>query len=947
MFKNMGLAGKIGFGFFLLILIAGILGGLAVFNMSRVEGQATILATESIPEVKVANNVERYSLNTMYEMRGYALTGDEKYHEAATQKLDEVKKYLTDAKALGASSPRLAELKHAAEKAETEALKYEGLAKTTSELLKAIEEDRAKLNEDAQEYMKACAEFLEGQNEHMKAEITGEALADAGAASAEAGHAAAPNAEAGHAETGRAEAPNAEAGHAEAPTAEVMPLACAAAEPVLKTLQDGNARYVGEKMLFPDISQQRRAETTAGQHPIVTMVSCSDSRVPVEAIFDQGIGTIFVVRVAGNISGPDELGSVEYGVGHLETPLLVVLGHSKCGAVTAAATGASVHGHIKPLIDAINPVVESVKAANAGIAGEDLVKAAITENIWYTIETMLTKSAELQARVKEGKVKVVGAMYHVDNGQVDWLGTHPKEGAILAKPAVQHHDTPHAAPSAQGQMADADKLLERLQKITIVNDIMDLGNATRIGVWKAQALRDPKLAAEVMPNFAQMDAKFDALKPITHLEADLKRIEDTRAAAHAYKSALEELLVNWSKLEEVNQQRGEVAAAVLSEAETTARNGMESATGVADTAVASLSLASTIMLVGMALAIAIAILLAVLITRSITKPVNIVISSLSQGAEQVQAASDQVAQSSQAMAEGASEQASSLEETSASLEEMASMTRQNAGNANQANGVAGEARASAEKGREAMLRMSNAINQIKNSSDETAKIIKTIDEIAFQTNLLALNAAVEAARAGDAGKGFAVVAEEVRNLAQRSATAAKNTSALIEGAQKNADNGVAVTAEVAQILDEIATAAHKVTQLVSEVSEATNEQAQGIDQVNTAVAQMDKVTQSNAANSEEAASASEELSAQARELNDMVLALTAIVGGAGSKRNAVHDTHVDRGSAIHGGQRPVSALMVRPRGGGRNSKADAKAMVAADAHRIVHPQEVIPLGDDE
>ncbi|HBA83439.1 MAG TPA: hypothetical protein DCZ95_05020, partial [Verrucomicrobia bacterium] len=179
------------------------------------------------------------------------------------------------------------------------------------------------------------------------------------------------------------------------------------------------------------------------------------------------------------------------------------------------------------------------------------------------------------------------------------------------------------------------------------------------------------------------------------------------------------------------------------------------------------------------------------LTRSITRPIQHVIDGLSAGSEQVTSASSQVSSASQQLAQGASEQASSLEETSASLEEMASMTRQNADNATQANNIAREASSLAVGGVEAMTRMIGAIDKIKKSSDETAKIIKTIDEIAFQTNLLALNAAVEAARAGEAGKGFAVVAEEVRNLARRSAEAAKNTADLIEGAQKNSEQGVA------------------------------------------------------------------------------------------------------------------------------------------------------------
>ncbi len=327
------------------------------------------------------------------------------------------------------------------------------------------------------------------------------------------------------------------------------------------------------------------------------------------------------------------------------------------------------------------------------------------------------------------------------------------------------------------------------------------------------------------------------------------------------------------------------------------------------------------------------------IARSITRPLHRIIAGLASGADQVTGAAGQVAQSSQAMADGASHQASSLEETSASLEEMASMTRQNAENAQTANVMANEARDAADKGLAAMQRMNEAIARIKSSSDQTAKILKTIDEIAFQTNLLALNAAVEAARAGEAGKGFAVVAEEVRNLAQRSAEAARNTAALIEGAQKNSDQGVAASAEVGGILEQIAAKAQKVTQLVGEVSSATNEQAQGIGQVNTAVSQMDQVTQANAASSEEAASAGEQLSAQAAALNAMVAELVGIVAGAHARRQ---DT-AHHGAAPKTPKSRPSALPER-----RTRKIPLPASPGQTAHKKLRaPEDVIPLDDKD
>jgi methyl-accepting chemotaxis protein len=239
-------------------------------------------------------------------------------------------------------------------------------------------------------------------------------------------------------------------------------------------------------------------------------------------------------------------------------------------------------------------------------------------------------------------------------------------------------------------------------------------------------------------------------------------------------------------------------------------------------------------------------------------------------AEQVASAANQISSGSQALAQGASEQASALEEVSSSLQEMASMTKQNAANAQEARSMSEAASAAASRGVESMRRLSEAIERIKASSDETAKIVKTIDEIAFQTNLLALNAAVEAARAGDAGKGFAVVAEEVRNLAMRSAEAAKNTANLIEESVSNADDGVTINQEVFAQLEDINDRVRKVGEVMAEIAAASEQQSQGIDQINSAVEQMDQVTQQSAANSEESASAAEELSGQAEELRGMV-----------------------------------------------------------------------------
>jgi methyl-accepting chemotaxis protein len=341
------------------------------------------------------------------------------------------------------------------------------------------------------------------------------------------------------------------------------------------------------------------------------------------------------------------------------------------------------------------------------------------------------------------------------------------------------------------------------------------------------------------------------------------------------------------------------------------------------------------------LAAVVGVAMALLIARQIIRALTAVTDGLNAGATQVDSASHQVAQTSQSMAEGASEQASSLEETSASLEEMASMTRQNADNANQANELMGHASQAVESGGKVMQEVADTIATIKTSSDDTARVIRTIDEIAFQTNLLALNAAVEAARAGEAGKGFAVVAEEVRSLAQRSAEAAKDTAHLIEESQKNADSGVEAANRMSETFAAIRDSAMKVGSLIGEISTASDEQARGIDQINTAVSQMDQVTQSTAANSEEAASASEELSAQARELNEMIRTLAALVGGAASGgRDGGSRAPVAK--RLPGGKQPSLQL------GSNGDSRPEKAMVPADGGKtVVRPEEVVSLDDDE
>ena len=269
-----------------------------------------------------------------------------------------------------------------------------------------------------------------------------------------------------------------------------------------------------------------------------------------------------------------------------------------------------------------------------------------------------------------------------------------------------------------------------------------------------------------------------------------------------------------------------------------------------------------------------------LIARNISQPIQVIAAQLRDGAAQTTASVGEISATSQSLAEAASEQAASLEETGASLEELSSMTKRNTEGARTANQLATTARTSSENGAEQMRGMIGAMNAIKSSSDNVAKIVKTIDEIAFQTNLLALNAAVEAARAGEAGAGFAIVADEVRSLAQRATVAARETSQQIGEAIQRANIGVDSCTKVAASFEDIHGKIAQLTSLAAEIATASEQQAQGIGQINIAMAQMDKTTQSNASQSEEAASAAQELGAQARRLDEVAANLLKLVEGA-------------------------------------------------------------------
>ena len=210
-----------------------------------------------------------------------------------------------------------------------------------------------------------------------------------------------------------AAAPHAADEHAKAPAL--------TSEAALKLLTEGNGRYVDDKPTHPRLNAARRHDTSGGQNPFAAVLSCADSRVPVEAVFDVGIGDLFIVRVAGNVSDVDEIGTLEYGVAHMPISTIVVMGHSKCGAVTAVVNKDAVSRNIELLVDNIAPAVEEARKADPKLAGAELIAAAIRLNVKQSMADLQSHSKSIDAAVKADKVKIVGAIYDLETGKVEWL----------------------------------------------------------------------------------------------------------------------------------------------------------------------------------------------------------------------------------------------------------------------------------------------------------------------------------------------------------------------------------------------------------------------------------------------------------------------------------------------------------------------------------------------
>jgi len=438
---------------------------------------------------------------------------------------------------------------------------------------------------------------------------------------------------------------------------------------------------------------------------------------------------------------------------------------------------------------------------------------------------------------------------------------------------------------------------ERMKKISLINEIIDLGNSVRIKNFKSQATRDPDLFEKGLATFPIIDEKFDEIMVYTKLEVDIKELQEVQKAGNEYKEAMKTFLADWFKREEIAKRRDHSGKNFIEITKNTAEAGMDGTDKIAKEAESTLTTSSTVMITGLIFAVLLGVIFAYFITRTITDPIKTgvnfarkiasgdltakiaikqkdevgelaralqqmvtklkeIVSGIMLGADNIATASQQMSSTSQQMSQGATEQASSAEEVSSSMEEMAANIQQNTENAQQTEKISVNTASSVDK-------VNEASQQSLTSIKEIAEKISIINDIAFQTNILALNAAVEAARAGEHGKGFAVVAAEVRKLAERSKIAADEIGILSQ-------TSVKVTEESEQLLTELIPEIQKTSKLVQEIAAASIEQNSGADQVNNAIQQLNQVTQQNAAASEEMATGSEELSSQADELKQTV-----------------------------------------------------------------------------
>lgn len=461
--------------------------------------------------------------------------------------------------------------------------------------------------------------------------------------------------------------------------------------------------------------------------------------------------------------------------------------------------------------------------------------------------------------------------------------------------------------------ANAGLLNDRVMKADSANRIIKIMLDMKVERRNYVITKDEKSAKSVQNLSNNIKNEAENLLKTLKREQNIKQINDVTNALDTY-------LKNFNKYVDLTKTQIKAENTMLKDAKEAREQCYRTQADQKKKLEAVITSTNLIIISGALIAIILGIAMSYFITRSITKPLNTAINSLTESSEQVASGSQQVSVASQKLAEGASESAASLEETSASLEEIAAMSQSNSTSSEKADEIAQNTTQIVNRANESMVTLKIAIEDINKTSEQTVKIIKVIDDIAFQTNLLSLNAAVEAARAGEAGMGFAVVADEVRNLAQRTSEAAKSTAELIENSIKNIKEGFTLTQNTEKEFIQVVESMVKLKELIGEVTSSSQEQSKAIEQVSITVATMNQVTQNNASSSEESASASEELGAQAQSMITIVDSLNQIIGRNGN------------------------GLLNKISGNGHNGNGHHKIQIHPIEHTSMKPLEYHPIG---
>ena len=461
-----------------------------------------------------------------------------------------------------------------------------------------------------------------------------------------------------------------------------------------------------------------------------------------------------------------------------------------------------------------------------------------------------------------------------------------ENAGVFMKNAEEYLDSQEAQLKQEiEEKVDKTKLLSRFEKTAQINHVIGVGNEARIAGQRAQVKNDASLLEVAVGKFDGLYKSIAQIRATTVRPANLEQLKNIENAAKAYESAIKGFIVIMQDSNNQRQNLARLAVEVLSAAEAVQDLGLKNVEDIAKESNSSLGIASWVMIIGLIIALILSALVALYIIKSIVKIVTEAVKSLSEGTTQVVSASEQISSASVSLAEGASSQASSVEEVSATIEQATASNNQNADNSREANILAQHSNDAAKVGNQRVGDLMVAMQEITASSQKISRIIKTIDEIAFQTNLLALNAAVEAARAGEHGLGFAVVAEEVKNLAERSAGAAKEITGIIEASIDQVKAGTEVANKTKESFTEILNGIKKTSDLIGEIAISAKEQAEGMNQIAIAMGSVDQITQQNASASEETAAAAEELNAQALSMLDNVSELALLAGFDMGKEN--------------------------------------------------------------